>query len=1297
MPELSDKSYAVPSAPSAPNIGGGRFSIPKYTDPYASVSKSVASNGISPSSGLATLKAPKAPTKAQQKAAHEQYVNNFAAQAALDIQNVFANNSEYQNGSLTRKENMLKDYTENVFPTYLNSNPQFQTDPDLKHAVNLQVSSYLANESKKLKDQRSWSNTIEALAMSFGKGVDDLIDNALNVYYSLGRDDSQNNASANAGSGLVDPNANWNQGIAPLNPTANGLNTQGNGFNPVNIVPDGVWSQASVGLDPSVVNKTPQTNQSTAQTSGAVIKGAKSLVEALRKSAKNEEERIASNPVYADMRKREHELDEMYGKDRWGLQGHHSFALTATDWILTNAPQIGVSVAGALAGMAAGGTAGGAVGGPGGAVAGAALGARTGLALTGAFQSIGGVGQQIVADVMDASDDTLKTLPEYNKLLSNFKNSIPDEAERKATAKMLLAMNAVKEAAPGAATIGAVLSQIGPEAIIAKTGLIKSLEGKGILKRLGRATVGATGEGLEEVVEGAESKSSTNKVLNQNDSWFDGWRQNAVQGAIVGGAYASLAGPKTNTNQSSNTTENAQKSNTTDNAQVSNTLGATASGDLTADNVATVINVDNPFYQPDASKATLDEVMQDDNMSTLRTAVQNMSETIAATNPDETPKFADNDILTITRVLTDLANSETESGRPNDGAYAVDSFMRNFNKNTKLNWSFEDFKSRSVDILARQMANQETNTQANPQTNTQVNQETNTQANPQNNTQVNQELNTQAIPQTNTQVNSQVDTLPQTPSTVAVQETNANGTDNKGTSSGISTSFSTAKTNQQGTRTPYGEQSLASIVGSSPATQGTGNGWTSRENARASFTPVYSAQSEGTSGERANSGSNYSVTYPEGTQSYLGARGSIGTTEQRTGNGNNSEATGASQQSSNPIEALRQAELKAAMDILAKGQKTERQPILDVGTNSAVNRYLAQKEYGQSELNDTTNEAVKSYLSSRGYSQSQIANIVSDAFTNTLPPEEAQAIVNANSALHNQITHTYGSVKYEVAQAKVYAKFNKELGNETNALIATQMYLGMALSVGNIICHRIIDVLPVFGARRRALKNGTYARDLQSVGTRSFVLIASNADKANTNPEDFYKTLTPAVVRDFMEYTLDHLSVIRAEARDGNVQAIRFLQEFKAFARACGIEQGKEFSREAWLVNSKLRGPGFGLEHALPALEYFVTNDNTETNPNVDTELVSLLRGTLKDFAQRLRDFYNRVKTTIMGYLHAVAQVLHDPKRWTAVSFRKLFAKTESNENFAKTESNENFAEAKNNENFAEAKNNENFAEAKLC
>ena len=1248
MPELSDKSYAVPSAPSAPNIGGGRFSIPKYTDPYASVSKSVASNGISPSSGLATLKAPKAPTKAQQKAAHDQYVNAFASQAALDIQNVFANNSEYQNGSLTRKENMLKDYTENAFPAYLNSNPQFQADPELKHRVNLAVSNYLANESKKLKDQRSWGNTIEALAMSFGKGVDDLIDNALNVYYSLGSDDSQNNASANAGSGLVDPNANWNQGIAPLNPTANGLNAQGNGFNPVNIVPDGAWSQASVGLDPSVVNKTPQTNQSTAQTSGDVIKGAKALVEALRKSEKNEEERIASNPVYADLRQRPKELEEMYGKDSWGLQGHHSFALTATDWILTNAPQIGISVAGALTGMAVGGTTGGAVGGPGGAVVGAALGARTGLALTGAFQSIGGVGQQIVADVMDASDDTLKKLPEYNELLSNLKNRIPDEAERKDTAKMLLAMNAVKEAAPGAATIGAVLSQIGPEAIIAKTGLIKSLEGKGIIKRLGRTSVGAVGEGLEEVVEGAESKAATNKALNQNDSWFDGWRQNAVQGAVVGGAYASFAGPKTDTNQSSNTTENAQ---------VSNTLGATASGDLTAENVDTVINVNNPFYNPDASKATLNEVMQDDNMGALRTAVQNISETIAATNPDEAPKFADNDILTITRVLTDLANSETEAGRPNDGAYAVDSFLKSFNKNTNLNWTFEDFKFRSVDILTRQISD--------------------AQANLQDSTQVNSQVSEQAKPQVSSQVNEQP---PVIDTAATIQETNTNGTDNKGTSSGISTSFSTATTNQQGYRTPYGEQSLASVVGSDQATQGTGNGWTSYESARATSTPVYSAQSEGTSGERANSGSNYSVTYPEGTQSDLGSRGSIGTTEQRTGNGNDSATTSTSQQSSDPVEALRQAETKNAMDILAKGQETARQPVLNAETNTAVDRYLAQKDYGQSELNDTTNEAVKDYLASRGYSQSQIADIVSEAFTNNLPPEEAKAITRANSALRDQITHTYGSVKYEVAQAKVYAKFSKELGNGTNALMATQMYIGMALSVGNIVCHKIIDKLPVFGARKRDLERGTYARDLQSVGTRSFVLLTSNADKANTNPENFYKTLTPAVIRDFVEYTLDHLSVIHAEARDGNVQAVKFLQDFKAFARACGIEQGREFSRDAWLGNSKYRGPGLGLEHALPALEYFVTDSNTETNSKVDTELVSLLRGTLKDLGQRIRDFYNSVKTTIMGYIHAVARVLQDPKRWANVSFRKLFSKAENAEVFVEPKSNETIDNVESNE-----------------
>lgn len=1256
MPELSDKSYAVPSAPSAPNIGGGRFSIPKYTDPYASVSKSVASNGISTSSGLASLKAPKAPTKAQQKAAHDQYVNAFASQAALDIQNVFANNSEYQNGSLTRKENMLKDYTENVFPTYLNSNPQFQADPELKHRVNLAVSNYLANESKKLKDQRSWGNTIEALAMSFGKGVDDLIDNALNVYYSLGSDDSQNNASANAGSGLVDPNANWNQGIAPLNPTANGLNAQGNGFNPVNIVPDGAWSQASVGLDPSVANKTPQTNQSTAQTSGDVIKGAKALVEALRKSAKNEEERIASNPVYADQRMREHELDEMYGKDRWGLQGHHSFALTATDWILTNAPQIGISVAGALAGMAAGGTAGGAVGGPGGAVAGAALGARTGLALTGAFQSIGGVGQQIVADVMDASDDTLKTLPEYNKLLSNLKNSIPDEAERKDTAKMLLAMNAIKEAAPGAATIGAVLSQIGPEAIIAKTGLIKSLEGKGIIKRLGRTSVGAAGEGLEEVVEGAESKAATNKALNQNDSWFDGWRQNAVQGAVVGGGYASLAGPKTSTTETTTGTNTEQQV-----VQDSNATGATASGDLTADNVDTVINVNNPFYNPDASKATLNEVMQDDNMGALRTAVQNISETIASTNPGEAPKFADNDILTITRVLTDLANSETEAGRPNDGAYAVDSFIKSFNKNTNLNWTFEDFKSRSVDILTRQISD--------------------AQAKLQDSTQVNEQVSEQAKPQVSSQVNSQVNEQPPVIDTTAtIQETNTNGTDNTRTSPGIATSFSTATTDQQGYRTPYGEQSLASVVGSDQATQGTGNGWTSYESARATSTPLYSSQSEITSGERANSGSNYSVAYPEGTQSDLGARGSIGTSEQRTGNGNNPEATGTSQQSSDPVEALRQAETKNAMDILAKGQETARQPVLNAETNTAVDRYLAQKDYSQSELNDTINEAVKDYLASRGYSQSQIADIVSEAFTNNLPPEEAKAITRANSALRDQITHTYGSVKYEVAQAKVYSKFSKELGNGTNALMATQMYMGMALSVGNIVCHKIIDKLPVFGARKRALERGTYARDLQSVGTRSFVLLTSNADKANTNPENFYKTLTPAVIRDFVEYTLDHLSVIHAEARDGNVQAVKFLQDFKAFARACGIEQGREFSRDAWLGNSKYRGPGLGLEHALPALEYFVTDSNTETNSKVDTELVSLLRGTLKDLGQRIRDFYNSVKTTIMGYIHAVARVLQDPKRWTNVSFRKLFSKAENSEVFVEPKSSETIDNVESNE-----------------
>ena len=1199
--KISNNSYAVPSAPSVPN-STARFSVPKYTDPYASAASvtAVTPIGLNTSHGVAAFKAPKAPTKAQKKAAHDQFVNNFTSQAVLDVQNIFANNSEYQNGSLTRKENMLKDYTENVFPTYLNSNPQLQADPELKHQVHLAVSQYLANESKKLSDKRSWGNTVESFTMSLGKGLDDLYDMALANWNSL----------FHGGAEIPASSTQAGNGKSPGQPAPNTTIDMGI----FGSVPSTGTPLEKLVLDAQ--NKKPASDDEVADTIAAASK----LTSAYVQSAKNEQARIDANEVYADQRLREAELDEMYGKDRWGFSGHHSLPLTIADWVLSNAPQIGASVAA----TAVAGAVGTKVGGP---FVGAAA-AKTALALTGAFQSIGGVGQQIIADVMAAPDGTLKDLPEYNELLRNLEQRIPDEAERKNTAKMLLAMNAAKEAAPGAAAVGALLSRFGPEAALSKTGLLKAIEGKGILNRALRGVVSGAGEGGEEVLEGVQSKFATNKALNLTDSVMDGWRQNLVQGGIVGGAYGALAGPKTSTpDTTTDTTIDTTTDSTTDTntaqqvAQDSNATGATASGDLTADNVDTVINVNNPFYNPDASKATLNEVMQEDNMGALRTAVHNMSETITATNPDESPKFADNDILTITRVLTDLANSETEAGRPNDGAYAVDSFMKVFNKATNLDWTFADLKARSVEILTRQMADQQAKAQSRETGPSSVNQETNT-----------------------------------------------NDTANTGTSSGIATSFSTAATNQQGTRTPYGEQGLAPVVGSDPTAQGTGDGWSSYENTGASTSSVYTAQPESTFGERAFSRPDYSVTYPEGTQPDLGTRGTTSTAEQRTGNGNDSATTSPSQQSSDLVEALRQAEADTYREGLDGGNtettstsqqssdlvETSTQPKLNENALNELAKGLSGEKSAQPKLNENALNELAKGLSGEKSAQLKLgANSLNESIRG-LTPEEAQAIVSANSALRDQLMHTYRSVKYSVAQVKIYSKFSKELDNEMNALAATQMYLGTALSIANITRQKILDVLPISGARRRALEKSPL-----SVDSRAFELLTSKADKFNKLPEEFYKTLTPAVVRDFMEYTLDHLSVIRAEARDGNIQAVRFLQEFKTFARACGIKREREFSREAWLSNSKLRVPGFGLERALSALEYIVT-DGTGTKAKADTELLSLLRGSLNNFAQRVREYFNRVKTTILGYVHAVARVLHDPKQWAFTSFRKFFAQPKS-------------------------------------
>lgn len=861
---------------------------------------------------------PKAPKLTKAEKAEQQRLATTAHLADLNeaANNLFVNNKEYQNGSLEYKNEMIDHYLNTTWKNFLANNPAYQNDPELALEADRTVRSVLTAEKNKnnqyFKDYSTWQESIS-------KGMDDARFQA--QLLKTGANKAGNQANTQETNLAIDrENKAYEQ-------QRNQLLTQQQEYQDDPIVSQQIEKQLD-DLDKrhedTVFNLNKSRSVAQRQDLREEVENARTLMAIAKENYANEQQRIAENPAYANLRKRPQELKERYGDDSWGITDNNHKFMTVMDWILTNTPQLAVSAGATLAGSALGGT----------------TGASMVMGLSGALQAIGGVGQQIFDDIINASDEDLNKSEDYIKLLNDLSTKYPDEKERRDMAKMYLALGAIEDLAPKTAAIGAALNQFGFEAAVAKTGLASRLAGKGILNRLKRGGASFLESGVsgatEEVVEGAEGIYATNKALNQDRDLLEGWRQNALAGAFAEGTLGGAAG--TIRGGAETTPEAAKGDKVTGTAQgrtaAQSTSSSVGSGPAVDEEIrAKTLSTDNPFYRPDDIKSTREELTANKVFDSLVDAGHNIEQTVRGFNKDSEIVLDDNDIISLGSNLTKIVNSDM----PNNMEY-VRTFINELNKATdnRLDLNLDKILNMSVDALAR-VAQQ---TQPNAQTTTQ---------------------------------NGGV----------------ANGTI-QGTNQGAAAANSQAANSQQTTTGTAGQQNITTDTGSSAAAQSTGVGGTTRPDTGETVTAVFPNQpaswhqGQGTYGGRDNT-----VNGTAGTQSDIGTGSPAGTAEQRTGNDGRSESNGTTEQTWTAVEPeVEQGEYTGSEDIAENIDVTDE-------------LFLGVKSYVQETVNDDLRRQVLDTQYSVEYEveQDRVRNMIRRA----LPGADAR-VINANTQLYMRMS-----------------------------------------------------------------------------------------------------------------------------------------------------------------------------------------------------------------------------------------------------------------------------------------------------
>ena len=525
---------------------------------------------------------PKAPSNDELKQQRLQYEEAAIQANAQRYLEDFKTKHPEDQVSVQKQEEDYNELINTGIDADLATNANFVNNPDLvqrqKTAIMTALNGYIKPQKQAVQD----ASTIEGLGMSFGHGLDTTWDASLIATGALAENTDKAKISATEQEMRTNEQAyqnsyRANQSLA--NKLAPDMRSQLE--RNVMIPEEQKFKQRQGELQRQVEQQKFEADFNKALRDLAIV-------EAINKTDANEAERLKNNRLYQESVLRDSELqnDPNYDYMVGITKNNHKFFHIAK-LVLENMPQLAATVAA--------GTVGGAVGGGGGAAA--------AMALMNYGQSIGGIGQQVIQSVIDADQDQMDKISEYSRLKQWAIDHGQGEDKADKFARVSIGMQAAAEHTGTAIAPALVSTFLGPEALLAKEGLLNKFVQNGIVKSVAgkvagktaskgvaaTATAGATagataasqgasaiartaaspttklqklenwllnkpmtrkagglivasgGEGLDEVTENAASIHIANQALGTNTSLLDGWLSNFALGALLGGIYGSPA------------------------------------------------------------------------------------------------------------------------------------------------------------------------------------------------------------------------------------------------------------------------------------------------------------------------------------------------------------------------------------------------------------------------------------------------------------------------------------------------------------------------------------------------------------------------------------------------------------------------------------------------------------------------------------------------------------------------------------------------------------------------------------
>ena len=591
---------------------------------------------------------------------------------------------------------------------------------------------------------------------------------------------------------------------------------------------------------------------------------------------------LQKNPVYLDQLLQSAELQDIadatgsiYGL---GLEGRQNKGLYLAAEIAGQGPGFILNQAARTGGAVVGGAL--SLGNPVGAIAGAEL----GMAVSGFLQGSGQVGQELYQTIMGLSDSEIQKSSDYKEYLNNALESGLSDADAKELARHKLAISAAQDMGLISGSASAVLNRFSPGFILNKSGALNKLAkefGKNFATRFGMKITGA---GIEEGVDEGQARFAQNyamrKYAGQDTPLTEGVASDALAGAELGGL---IEAPGAAVARSTVDTIQEARSNTAP-AQASTTPNSAAAGNATTGGAQATAQT---------TQAQQTSTAQAANAQTQTAAQQ------TATAQQTNAQAASN----LQQAATPTVNTGTVSSNVQTlGTTGLTTGPMGYNPNAAQNitnsQAIQDLTSVGDALLNSNSGQINTNNLTDTQVQTIANAYESLNAVGEGNRVV-QYLNGLKT-QSQGAIDLNIDDILNRNTNIIAQNTQNLGAQN-GTIQGHTTGTATANSQPAATQSTVsatvGQQNTQNNTGSGTAAQSTGTGGATLQNTRASTANVQSNQSaDAPQGQRTNSRRDNTGNDTTGSQSDIGQRGTVGTTEQRTGNDRRTEGNGTTEQ-----------------------------------------------------------------------------------------------------------------------------------------------------------------------------------------------------------------------------------------------------------------------------------------------------------------------------------------------------------------------------------------------------------------